>query len=50
METHLHPQAKQQDKANYDKIQLLRLNNLALANGLITQEVKQKVERQIWSK
>ena len=49
METQLHPQAKQQDRANYDKMQLLRLNNVALANGLITQEVKQKIEKQIWA-
>jgi hypothetical protein len=39
-----------QEKAHYDKLQLLRLNNLALENGLITQEVKQKVERKIWAK
>jgi hypothetical protein len=50
MKTQLHPQAMQQDKAQFDKLQLLRLNNLALANGLITQEVKQKIEKQIWSK
>jgi len=43
------PYAGKNDRAQYDKLQLLRLNNIAFSQGLITQETKETLERQIWA-
>ena len=39
----------QENKALYDKIRLLMMNNQAFEAGLIDGELKEKIEQRIWA-